>query len=258
MNVQVEELSYQIQDKRIIEAIGLQVKQGEFIGLIGPNGSGKSTLLKAIYRVLEPQAGRIIWDGKDLFHLSHKETAKRMAVVSQETSVTFDFTVKDIVSMGRTPHKSIFESDTKKDKEIVEESLDKVGMSHYADRSFTTLSGGEKQRVLIARALAQQAQFLILDEPTNHLDIRYQLQIMDLVKRLRITTLAALHDLNIASFYCDRIYVLKAGRVVASGSPELILIPELLQDVFGVTAEIAIHHITGKPHIIFLPEMAIF
>lgn len=218
--MKVEEISYSVRDKRLIESISLEIIEGEFIGLIGPNGSGKSTLLKNIYRVLKPDRGGVYLNGKDLSQMTQKETARSMAVVSQEANMAFDFAVMDIVMMGRAPHKRLLESDTARDQEIAERALARVGMQHVASSSFATLSGGEKQRVLIARALAQEAGFLILDEPTNHLDIRYQLQMMDLVKALKLTSFAALHDLNIAACYCDRIYVLNDGRIVAAGRPK--------------------------------------
>lgn len=254
MNVRVEEISFEIRSKRLIESISLEIREGEFVGLIGPNGSGKSTLLKNIYRVLKPDRGGVRLNGQDLFRMTQKETARHMAVVSQETSAAFDFMVKDIVMMGRAPHKRILETDSGRDHEIVEQALARVGMLHAASSSFATLSGGEKQRVLIARALAQEAGFLILDEPTNHLDIRYQLQMMDLVKMLKLTAFAALHDLNIAACYCDRIYVLNEGRIVASGTPEEVLSPDLLRRVFGVSTQISRHPSTGRPSITYLPE----
>lgn len=254
MNMKVEKLSFSIQDKRLIESISLEIREGELAGLIGPNGSGKSTLLKNIYRVLKPDKGGVYLNGQDLFRMPIKETARQMAVVSQETNSAFDFLVKDIVMMGRAPHKRLLEVDSRKDHEIVERALTQVGMQHAASSSFATLSGGEKQRVLIARALAQEAGFLILDEPTNHLDIRYQLQMMDLVKALKLTSFAALHDLNIASCYCDRIYVLKEGKLVASGSPDEVMRTDLLRSVFGVSTHISRHPLTGKPLITFLPE----
>ncbi|QHT61073.1 heme ABC transporter ATP-binding protein [Paenibacillus lycopersici] len=257
MNITVKDLSYRIQDKPLIASISLDIQEGELVGLIGPNGSGKSTLLKNMYRVLAPDQGEVFMNDKDLSRMSHKESARHVAVVSQETSVAFDFTVQEIVFMGRSPHKKMFDTDTSQDREIVHQALSRVGLLHRARSSFSTLSGGEKQRVLIARAVAQQASCLILDEPTNHLDIRYQLQIMDLVKTLKITSLAALHDLNIAAYYCDRLYVLKAGRIIASGSPEQVLRQDLLQDVFEVATEINRHPLTGKPSITFLPEMVV-
>lgn len=256
MRVSVEGISYRIQDKNLLRSISLEVNKGELVGLIGPNGSGKSTLLKNIYRVLQPASGRISLDERELSQLSHKETAQQMAVVGQEAAVAFSFTVRDIVMMGRNPHKRWFDMDSQADQQIVEESLDRVGMLDDIDRNFSTLSGGEKQRVLIARALTQQAQFLVLDEPTNHLDIMHQLQMMDLVKALKLTAIAALHDLNIAALYCDRLVVLKKGQVVASGLTEEILTAELLLDVFGVAAEIVNHPLTGKPSITYLPRLA--
>ncbi|MEK3734343.1 heme ABC transporter ATP-binding protein [Paenibacillus sp. FSL M8-0334] len=257
MNMKVEEISYSVRDKRLIESISLEIIEGEFIGLIGPNGSGKSTLLKNIYRVLKPDRGGVYLNGKDLSQMTQKETARSMAVVSQEANMAFDFAVMDIVMMGRAPHKRLLESDTARDQEIAERALARVGMQHVASSSFATLSGGEKQRVLIARALAQEAGFLILDEPTNHLDIRYQLQMMDLVKALKLTSFAALHDLNIAACYCDRIYVLNDGRIVAAGRPEEVMQKELLLRVFGVKTQISRHPSTGKPAITFLPEMLV-
>jgi iron complex transport system ATP-binding protein len=254
MNIEVECVTFSIHDKRLIDGICLQVKAGELVGLIGPNGSGKSTLLKNMYRVLKPDSGLVTLDGQDMLRMKYKETARQMAVVSQDAPQTFDFSVRDIVLMGRHSHKKLLEADTVVDHELVEQALERVGMDAQADQGFATLSGGEKQRVLIARALAGQARFLVLDEPTNHLDIRYQLQILDLVKTLRITTLAALHDLNLAAFYCDRMYVLKEGKVVASGITEDVLQPDLLWSVFGVETEICIHPKTGKPNITFLPD----
>lgn len=254
MNLLVTDLSFRIQNRRLLEAIRLDVRKGEFVGLIGPNGSGKSTLLKQIYRVLEPQSGGILLQGQDLLRMPVKETARQIAVVGQESVSAFDFTVRELVMMGRIPHKRLFEPDTKRDRDIVAEALSCVGLLHAAGSRFSALSGGEKQRVWIARALAQQARLLLLDEPTNHLDVRYQLQMMELVKTLKLTCLAALHDLNIAACYCDRIYVLKEGRIAASGRPEQVLRPDLLYDVFGVTTDIAIHPATGKPSITFLPE----
>ncbi|MFC4770250.1 ABC transporter ATP-binding protein [Effusibacillus consociatus] len=257
MNLLVENISITIEKKNLLRNIGLQVETGEFIGLIGRNGSGKSTLLKSVYRIMKPDAGIISLDGEDIFRLSPRQTAQRMAVVRQEAPVEFDFTVREIVKMGRSPHKRLLQSDSTDDQDIVNDSLSRVGMRDLADQSYMTLSGGEKQRVLIARALAQQAKFLVLDEPTNHLDIRYQLQIMDLLKDLKITVLAALHDLNIAGVYCDRLYVIESGEIVTSGTPEEVLRPELLRNVFGVETEVIIHPITGKPHITFFSEMSI-
>jgi len=253
MKLDVQGVRWQVDAQQIISDIRLNVERGEFIGLLGPNGSGKSTLLRCIYRSLKPDAGSIVLDGEDLLAMSPQEAARKMAVVLQENQLQFDFTVRDMVLMGRTPHKSAFDADTTDDWDIVNQALMQVNLVDLAERSFMTLSGGEKQRVLIARALAQQAEFLVLDEPTNHLDIRYQLDILDLVSGFDVTTLMALHDLNLAALYCDRLYVLKAGEVVASGTPDDIFTAELIRDVYQVEAEVRQHPITGKPHITYFP-----
>lgn len=254
MNIQVRDLSYSIQKQKLIDRLSLQVKTGEFVGLIGPNGSGKSTLLKNIYRVLKPDEGKVNLDHHDILNLTSRQTAQNMAVLGQESSLVFDFKVKEIVLMGRSPYKRMFEIDNDKDKQIVEQAMERVGMLQYGERSFLTLSGGEKQRVLIARALAQQAKVIVLDEPTNHLDIKYQLQIMDLVKSLDVTVLAALHDINIAAAYCDYIYVINEGRIEASGKPAEVLTCSMLQEIFGVDTDVRIHAVSGKPHITFFSE----
>jgi iron complex transport system ATP-binding protein len=254
VNVTAQDLSVTLDKKAVLHDVGLQVRTGELVGLIGPNGSGKSTLLKSIYRVLKPDAGLISLDGDDLYRLSPQQAARRMAVVRQESSMEVDFTVAEIVMMGRFPHKRFWEADTSEDQRICEEALSRVGMQAFAQRSYLSLSGGEKQRVLIARALAQQAKLLVLDEPTNHLDIRCQLHMLDLLKTLRVTVLAALHDLNLAAMYCDRLYVIREGRIVTSGTPEKVFTPELIRDVFGVEADVMIHPRTGKPHIFFMSE----
>jgi iron complex transport system ATP-binding protein len=255
MKLAIEHVSCTIMETSIIQDISMHIKDGQFVGIIGPNGSGKSTLLKTASRILKPNAGVVRLDGQLLYELSPKITAREMAVVSQETSLTFDFSVQEIVWMGRHPHKRIFQSDTDEDLRIVNEALERVGLQGYEERSFMSLSGGEKQRVLIARALAQQAKLIILDEPTNHLDIRHQLQLMELVKTLNVTVLAALHDLNLASVYCDYLHVIQHGQVVMSGTPENVLTKERVREVFGVETEIIIHPVTKKPHITFLAHV---
>lgn len=253
MRLKVDNLSFNYYDKNIIENICLNVRKGDFIGIIGPNGSGKSTLLKNIYRALDPNSGEIELDGENLNKMSYKKSATKMGVVGQENFVPFDFSVEEIVAMGRNPYKKFFDSDTAEDKKIILESLEKIGMKDMAKRNYLQLSGGEKQRVLLARVLAQQTDFLILDEPTNHLDIYYQLQIFDLVKNLGVTVLSAIHDLNIAALYCDFLYVLKDGKVVRYGTPEEILTPDIIYDTYGIQSDVRVHPITQKIAITFLP-----
>jgi iron complex transport system ATP-binding protein len=253
MRLQAQEVSWSVDGHKIVRSVSAEAHPGELVGLIGPNGSGKSSLLRCVYRVLRPDAGLVSLDGEDVWRINARQMSRRTAVVVQESQTDFDFTVREIVAMGRTPHKGLLERDDEKDERIVEDALSRVDVLHFAERSFLTLSGGEKQRVLLARALAQKARFLVLDEPTNHLDIRYQLELLSLVRDLGVTTLAALHDLNLAALYCDRLYALAAGKVAAEGTPEEVLTPRFIRELYGVEAEVEIHRATGRPHVSFLP-----
>jgi iron complex transport system ATP-binding protein len=250
MRVAANDVSWEVEAARIVEGIYLRAEAGEFIGVIGPNGSGKSSLLRLIYRWMKPSVGMISLDERDLWSLTARETAQSMAVVAQERASDFDFTVEEVVLMGRTPHKRALDPDTSADAALVEDALRRVGLLAFAGRSFSTLSGGEKQRVLVARALAQCAKVLVLDEPTNHLDIRYQIEMLQLVRLLDVTVIAALHDLNLAARYCDRLYLLHAGKVVAEGVPERVLTAATIASVYGVMAEVEQRH-NGRLHIIF-------
>lgn len=252
MKLTVEQVTTVIEQKNIIEDITMQVKDGQFVGIIGPNGSGKSTLLKTIYRVLRQQQGFISLDDHEVTKLSHKEFARNMAVVAQESSVPFDFTVKEIVLMGRNPHKRFFEGDSVEDVATVRDALVRVGLENHAERSFSTLSGGEKQRVQIARALVQETSFLVLDEPTNNLDIHHQLQILDIVRNLKVSVLTALHDLNLAAAYCDALYVVKGGKIVKNGTPEEVITKTMLKEVFQVDCTVTTHPQTGKLQILYV------
>lgn len=252
MRLEVNDVAVQIASQRIVEEVSLEVGPGEIVGLIGPNGSGKSTLLRSVYRLLKPVAGYVQLGGDDVWKLSARESARRTGAVVQETPSDFDFTVREVVEMGRTPHKSLLEADNALDAQIVQEALVRVNMSAFAERSFNTLSGGEKQRVLVARALAQEPKLLVLDEPTNHLDIRYQLEILNLVRGLGVTTLVTLHDLNLAAAYCHRLYLLADGKIVTSGSPEEVLTPAWVLSVYGVEAVRGQHPISGRLHLAFV------
>lgn len=235
---------------RIVSDIDLVVPDGAFVGLLGPNGSGKSTILKTIYRACRPTAGQVLLDGGNLLSMTAEEAACRIAVVAQEFTVEFDFTVLEMVMIGRTPHKRAFDRDDEKDRVIVEQAIERVGCEHLSSRSFNTLSGGEKQRVLIARAIAQGADHLILDEPTSHLDIRYQVEILELVARLGITVLAAVHDLSLAALFCDTVYLLANGRIVTFGSPEAVITSEMVRHAYGADVLVIEHPETGTPHLI--------
>jgi iron complex transport system ATP-binding protein len=254
MRLETDALSWEKAARRIVDEVSLHVAPGEFVGLIGPNGSGKSSLLRMIYRVLRPSAGWVALDGQSVWRLSARENARRMAVLAQENGGEFDFGVREMVSMGRTPHKAFLARDRAEDHEAVTAALRRVGVADLAERSFLTLSGGEKQRVLIARALAQEARVLVLDEPTNHLDVYHQFEIMALIRGLKVSVIAALHELNLAAHYCDRLYLIDAGRLVAHGPPTEVLTPETIRAVYHVHAEVALHPVTRKPSIHFLPD----
>lgn len=254
MRLRIEHLSYSYGEKNAVEDVSLFVGRGEFVGIIGPNGSGKSTVLKNVYGALTPDRGTITLDGQTLSKLPPRQRAKKLAVVGQENEVPFDFTVQQIVAMGRTPHKRLFDPDTQQDHKIVHHALEHMGMEHMAQRSYLHLSGGEKQRVLLARAIAQESDFFILDEPTNHLDVSFQMQIFDFIRRLRVTVLSAIHDLNMAALYCDRLYVMKQGKIILSGTPEQVLTAQNIYEVYGVNCTVQTHPITGRVNIAFLPE----
>lgn len=253
MSLKVEGLSFSYGEKKVLADISLHVEKGEFVGLIGPNGCGKSTLLKTLYRALVPGRGSVQFDGVDLLAMKHKSAARKIGVVGQENEVPFDFTVAEIAAMGRSPHKRFFEPDNEEDHRITLHALEHVGMEKMAKRSYRSLSGGEKQRVMIARVIAQESEFLILDEPTNHLDIGYQMQVFDFVKRLKVTVLAAIHDLNMAALYCDRIYAMKEGEMIMQGSPQEVLTAENIYRLYGVRCDTVVHPRTGKVAITFLP-----
>lgn len=251
MDLNIKNLSVTIEEKKIIEDLNIDIEAKNLVGIIGPNGSGKSTLLKTIYRVLKYNEGSIYINGKDIKVMSLRETAKEMAVVAQHNEQEFDFNVYDMVLIGRSPHKKFLERDSRDDYEIVDEALEKVDMLAYKERKYNSLSGGEKQRIILARALAQQTNCLILDEPTNHLDIKYQFQFMNIAKNLDITVIAAIHDLNIASLYCDEIYALKDGKIVKSGSPADIFTEKLIYDLYEVESRIIKED--GKINILYKP-----
>ncbi len=238
MKITTEDIQVGFHARQILKGISIESKDKELVGIIGPNGSGKSTLLKCIYRILKPDAGAVYLDGEELHSMSVKSSARKMAVVAQHNYYNFDFTVREVVLMGRAPHKKTLERDNAKDYRIVEEALKTVQMDAFADRTFSTLSGGEQQRVILARALAQQTPALILDEPTNHLDITHQIMLMELVKKLNVTVISAIHDLNIAAAYCDKIYVLKDGVLEGYGTPQEVLTSELIKRIYQVDSEV--------------------
>ena len=247
----VNNLNYRVNDKNILQSVSIKVKDGQFVGILGPNGSGKTTLLKHIYRVLPVNSNVIFVNGIDITETSIRQSSKFMTVMRQENTSVFDYTNLEMVLMGRSPHKKIYETANCKDLDIALSSLKYVGMFDYKDRLFNTLSGGEKQRVLMARSLAQETDIFILDEPTNHLDVYYQWNLMKLIKRLNKTVLAVFHDLSIALEYCDYIYVLNDGKNIIEGEAVEVLSKEILRDVFRVDGEIITTSNSNKRVVIY-------
>ena len=240
--------------KQILKGIDFTLRDKEFVGIIGPNGSGKSTFLKCVYRVQRPTAGKIFFYGRYIDELSYRESALQLAVVAQHNVYSFDFSVLEVVLMGRSPHKKLLQRDNLEDYQIARMALAVVGLADFEERSFATLSGGEQQRVILARALTQQTECLVLDEPTNHLDIKYQLQIMDIVKSLDLTVVAAVHDLNIAAMYCDRLVAIKDGLVVGVGTPRDLLTEEFIYEMYEVRSRVDVDAATGRINIVYLPQ----
>ena len=237
MSLQVKNLDYQIDGKSILEQICLEVKDGEFVGLVGPNGCGKSTLLKNIYRTYKPGRGTVFLNEKDVLDFSFKKMAGEMAVMAQENHVEFDFEVRDMVMFGRYAKKKFLQGDSAEDKKLCEKCLKEVGLSGYEHRSYLSLSGGEKQRVLLARVLMQESAFIVLDEPTNHLDVSYQYQIMDILKGQDVTVFSSIHDLNLALRFCDRFLLLRQGQVYDAGDWQ-VLTPQALEQVYQVNGRV--------------------
>lgn len=257
--IRVENLTFAYDGRPVIEGITLDVKAGELLALVGPNGSGKTTLLRAISGVLPPGQGAVYLDFDDhhpqmVTELSARELARSLAVVEQEVHVAFDFTVREIVSLGRLPHAHKLKSFSVPDQRVVEEAMQRVEIEQFADRNIHALSSGERQRVFLAMALAQEPKVLLLDEPTAHLDLKYQIEIMELVRGLAdqgLTVMAALHDLNLAARYSDRVAVLSQGRFAGCGPPREMLTSELIQKVWGVQVEVV--HRSGEEGIWVIP-----
>jgi iron complex transport system ATP-binding protein len=234
----------------VVDGVTLAPRPGETVGLLGPNGSGKSTLLKLLAGVLGPSAGVVTLDGRPLDRVGRRAAARRIATVDQHAHTQNELTVRDVVALGRIPHRRPWSAASADDGRAVAAALERTGLTGLAGRSWHTLSGGERQRAQIARALAQEPRELLLDEPTNHLDIQHQLDLLELIAGLPVTTVVALHDLNLAALYCDRLLVLADGRAVAEGTPGEVLTPALIEQVYGVRAEVTDDR--GRPTIRFL------
>ncbi len=241
----LDAVSFTINGKALINNISLDVAPGEMIGLLGPNGAGKSSLLRTIYRTNRPSAGRVLINGEDVWRQSARWTARHVGAVLQDMPADFPLTVEDVIAMGRSSHKRLLEADNGHDLALIEAAITLLQLDGFRDRLFRSLSGGERQRVLVARALVQQPAVLVLDEPTNHLDIHHQINLLRFVRSLGITVIAALHDLNLAAMFCDRMCLLEKGKLVATGEPEAVLTEANLANVFRIDASLTTNPRTG-------------
>ncbi|RLF11292.1 MAG: heme ABC transporter ATP-binding protein [Thermoprotei archaeon] len=252
--IKVRGVEFAYDSVKALDGVSLTVDRGEFLGLLGPNGSGKTTFLRCLTGVLKPKVGVVLLDGREVSSMKAVDVARKVAVVPQHTATTFDFTALDVVMMGRHPHLGRLRRESGRDLEVVRRSMELAGVLHLADRPINELSGGERQRVFIARALAQEPKILLLDEPTTHLDLNHQLEIMDLLERLRVdqglTVVAVLHDLNLAARYCDRLVLMSHGRIRALGPVEEVLRSEVIEEVYGVEVEVRKHPATGSLYIV--------
>ena len=239
LGITVDDVSWSVKQKKqkILYPLSFELSPGKILGVVGPNGAGKSTLLRLLYRYYKPTTGKVKINDIDIWKLTSRQVACSIATVLQENSSDFSLTVREIVTLGRTPYsKWLSNSNSKNDKKIVQSSIDRLSLNKFENRHLNTLSGGERQRVMVARALAQEPDILILDEPTNHLDIRQQLEILNLLKDLSITVVTSLHDLNMARSNCDEILLLKDGCALGFGKPNLILSESNISEAFRVKA----------------------
>lgn len=252
MTLRIDGVSWRRGGVLVVDEVTLHPRPGETIGLLGPNGSGKSSLLRLLQAASRPDSGSITLDGEAISSLPRRTVARRIAAVTQHADTDTDITVGDVVRLGRTPHRGPWNTGSARDEAAIRSALEHVGLAGKADRAWRALSGGERQRAHIARALAQEPRELLLDEPTNHLDIRHQLDLLRLVSSLETTSIIALHDLNLAGMFCDRIIVLDRGRAVAAGTPREVLTSDLIRDVYGVEAEVTISDACGGVAVVFM------
>jgi len=255
--LELKNLSGGYHKETIVKDISLDIEKGDFIGIIGPNGSGKTTLLRLMSRVLLPQRGSVNFTGEDIARMNFKEFCQKVAFVAQDTAINFPFTVLEIVLMGRIPHLKRLQFETKKDIAITEDALMLTDALNLKGKNISELSSGERQRVIIAKALAQQPLLLFLDEPTSHLDIGHQIQILDLLKKLNrrnnLTIVMVLHDLNLASEYCNRIVLLHRGEIFKEGKPEEVLTYQNIEAVYKTVVVVSKNPINSKPHVVLVP-----
>ena len=253
MSLVAHEVSWAVGGRLVVDGVSLDPEPGSTTGLLGPNGSGKSSLLRLLAGLRPAASGAVELDGVPMPRVGRREAARRIALVEQDATTETDLTVAEVAGLGRIPHRRGWPSASRADDEAVARALERVGLADRAGDLWRTLSGGERQRAQIARALAQEPRELLLDEPTNHLDIAHRLEVLDLVARLEVTAVVALHDLNLAAMFCDRLLVLKEGRPVAAGTPGEVVTEELIADVYGVRSEVEPRGPEGRPSVRFIP-----
>jgi iron complex transport system ATP-binding protein len=255
--IQTDNLTFAYKDKPVLDGVSLSVEKGEMVGVLGPNGSGKTTLLKIFSAVLRGR-GEVSLNGKEIQTYGKRELSRLFAMVPQESQILFPYTVAEIVLMGRASYHSPLALEGEKDLEVARASMELTDCLSFADRYLHELSGGEKQRVIIARALAQEPQILLLDEPSAFLDLKHQVQVFDLMRRLNrersLTIVAALHDLNLAALFFPRLVMLRDGRVYRDGSPKEVLTEETIREVYEIQVRVQQDLYKDKPHIFFSPS----
>lgn len=239
----------------VVRGLSMEIGAGDFVGIVGPNGSGKTSFIKSLSRALKPKKGAVMLLGEDIYGLSSREVAKSLAVVPQETPSAFDFSALEIVLMGRNPHLGRLEAAGEEDLEVARRAMESTNIWHLADRSITELSGGERQGVIIAQALAQSPRLLLLDEPIQHLDINHQLSLFKMLEEMcegGLAVVIVVHDINLAARYCRELVMIKDGKEHSRGKPEEVIIPDNIRAVFGVDSLVTRHPVTGRPNVIFL------
>jgi len=258
--LKLEKIGFKYTEDWTLKDISFDVRRGEFMGVLGPNGSGKTTLLRLIDGILRPREGRLWINGLAAAEMKRQDLARLIAVVPQDSQLVFPFTVQEIVLMGRVPHLGLWRFEEEKDFEIACEAMEMTDTGSLASRKLNALSSGERQRVLIARALAQQPQILLLDEPTAFLDIRHQIDFFELIRRLNreqaLTVIAVSHDINLASLYCDRIILLKEGRIHGMGEPAAVITAAHIQEVYKTSVSVERNPVTGRPMVMPLSSAA--
>ena len=254
MTLEVSDVSYCYSKSIVLDGISFTVGKGEILGILGPNGCGKTTLLKNLNKNLSPCGGCVLLDGDVLEDIKKKDVAKKIAVVPQTNEIHFSFTVRDVVSMGRMPFQGMMSGESEEDKRIVDDAIRQTGLERLADRHINTMSGGERQRVIIARAIAQTPQIILMDEPTLHLDISMQFDALNLVYRLAkengLTVIIVSRDLPMVARYCDRILMIHDHKIHALGTPEEVLTPDNMRIVFNVDAELRYDEKIGRNTVI--------